>query len=83
MLPIRQISEQTHSGPFQPLCPAMATQARGGITGLWPVVDSQTYPFTIEEQMSPEDHGIIDGHLFVPVQDLEDPAVHGALVDAG
>lgn len=42
-----------------------------------------THPFTVQEQVCSEDGGIAYGHLFVPVQDLEDPAVHGALVDAG
>lgn len=42
-----------------------------------------TYPLAVQKQMHSEDGGIAYGHLFVPVQDLEDPAVHGALVDAG
>lgn len=44
---------------------------------------SKTHPFTVQQQMSPEDGGVTYGHLLVPVQDLEDAAVHGALVDAG
>lgn len=44
---------------------------------------STTHPFTVQQQVSPEDGGVAYGHLLVPVQDLEDAAVHGALVDAG
>lgn len=42
-----------------------------------------THPFPVQQQVGPEDGGVADGHLLVPVGDLEDAAVHGALVDAG
>lgn len=42
-----------------------------------------THPFPVQQQVGPEDGSVADGHLLVPVGDLEDAAVHGALVDAG
>lgn len=69
-----RLERETPSGHGPP--PARP-RAQGGNRG------PTTYPLAVQEQMHSEDGGIAYGHLFVPVQDLEDPAVHGALVDAG
>ena len=54
-----------------------------GRDSAWLPVGPTTHPFAVQEQVSAEDGDVAHGHLLVPVQDLEGPAVHSALVGAG
>jgi len=40
-----------------------------------------THPLSIQQQVDSEAHAVVDHHLLVAVQDLDDAAEHGAVVD--
>ena len=41
-----------------------------------------THPLSIQQQVDLEGHAVIYCDFLVPVEDLKDPAEHGAIVDA-
>lgn len=40
-----------------------------------------THPLPVQQQVDFEDHAVVDRDLLISVEDLEDPAEDGALVD--
>ena len=48
----------------------------GGAAGL-----GETHPLPVQQQVDLEGHAVVDGHLLVAVEDLDDAAEHGSVVD--